>query len=213
MQISSLEEFEKVLRGEEPVEIDGKAYLVTLEAIAPAGLLSSIAKLVPQELLQEPEGKVADLPEEVVADEQQEPIEENNILGKAAKVRISSIPGSQELNGIVDTGATICSLHTDQYKINSGRNKVTFLCKALSPHFVTMDMQQPIQVRNADGMESRPVIKLNLDINGQQLNDVLVNLNDRSILSQPFLVGLNALEQGKFHVDPSLDSDQQAEPV
>lgn len=205
MQITSLEEFEKVLRGEEPVEIDGKRYLVALETVAPFAQLKSLAKL----MLQEPEEEQADLSEDSTTDEQQEPIEENNVLGKATKVRVLSIPGSQELDGIVDTGATICSLHTDQYSVNSGRNKVTFLCKALSPHHVTMDMEQPIQVRNADGMESRPTIKLNLDIGGHPLRDVLVNLNDRSILGQPFLIGLNALEQGKFHVDPSMDSDQQ----
>jgi hypothetical protein len=59
-------------------------------------------------------------------------------------------------------------------------------------------------VKSPDGgTHYRPVIELNIKVNGKLLNNVLFNLNDRGNMDQPILLGQNALQAGKFFVDPS----------
>lgn len=139
-------------------------------------------------------------------------INENNSLGKTARVSIANLPGSSEMDAVVDTGATTCSLHADSYTVND--NQIRFLCKAISPNMITMDLAGQVPIRTPDGgTENRPAIKMDLIIDGQRVPDVLINLNDRGHMGTPFLVGMNALQSGDFVVDPGKENEVAAENV
>ena len=66
--------------------------------------------------------------------------------------------------------------------------------------------EQP--VKTSDGKtNNRPVIKMTMKIKNKLLKDILVNLNDRSKMDDPMLIGQNALEAGNFLVDPTILKD------
>ena len=134
---------------------------------------------------------------------------EDNDIGSSVEVRITSLPGSRPIKGKIGTGADISSLHADAFKVNRDAGTVTFKCPALSQNELSMALVDQQAVKSADGgVEYRPVVELNIKINGKLLNDVKFNLNDRSEMEYPVLVGKNALLQGKFKIDPNLDESE-----
>lgn len=136
----------------------------------------------------------------------------DNIIGSVVEVKVTSLPGSGPIKGKVDTGATICSLHADNYKINREANTITFVSPELSRNELTVPLVDQQSVKSADGgSEYRPVIELNIKVNGKIVNNVKFNLNDRSHMEFPMLVGKNALGDGKFLIDPRMDEDIQVD--
>lgn len=129
-------------------------------------------------------------------------IRPDQLIGDIATVKFTSFSSPRELKGKVDTGATISSLHADNYKING--NTVTFTCQPLGPNSVTVPLKTQHAVKSPDGgTHYRPVVELNVKVNGKLLNNVLFNLNDRGNMDQPVLLGVNILQAGKFFVDPT----------
>lgn len=134
----------------------------------------------------------------------------DNIIGSIVEVKVTNLPGSAPIKGKVDTGATICSLHADNYKINREANTITFKSPVLSQNELTVPLVDQQSVKSADGgSEYRPVIELNIKVNGKIINNVKFNLNDRSHMEYPMLVGKNALGDGKFLIDPRMDESKE----
>lgn len=125
-----------------------------------------------------------------------------NIIGDVAHVRFTSLPGTPALKAKVDTGADICSLHVDHW-VQDGE-KVHFTCKKLSPNRISIPMRDHQAVKSASGTQYRPVVELSIKINDKLMNNVMFNLADRSGMDYPVLLGKNALEKGRFLIDPSL---------
>jgi len=135
---------------------------------------------------------------------------DQNVIGDVVDVRFTSMPQSVTLKGKVDTGALMSSLHADKFDINEKTNTVSFLSKVLSPNIISLPLQDKQAVKSADGgTEYRPVIALNLEINGKLLQDVLINLNDRNNMDHKLLIGQNILEKGKFLIDPSIQEGEE----
>lgn len=127
-----------------------------------------------------------------------------NEIGSTVEVRFTNIPGSVPMKGKVDTGADISSLHATEHSIENGQ--VTFLCPELSPNRITIPLITQQTVKSSDGgHEYRPVIKVNVKVNGKLMNDVEFNLNDRGNMKFPVLIGKNILVKGGFKIDPRLD--------
>lgn len=114
--------------------------------------------------------------------------------------------------GKVDTGATTSSLDARGIRVNGSR--VTFTSPSLSSNAITLDLvgTQDVQSADSDG-STRPVVALDVKINDVQLHDVHFNLNDRSSMDSPILVGQNALQQGHFLVDPTMHESMTIEIV
>ena len=132
-----------------------------------------------------------------------------NVLGDTAEVTFVSLRG-HTLKGKVDTGADVCSLHADHITVDSGRKVVHFSSKLLTgnTNVITLPLhdQQAVKSANA-GVKYRPIVSLTVKINGKLLESVLFNLSDRSGLAYPVLIGQNALELGKFIINPTLETE------
>lgn len=141
----------------------------------------------------------------------------NNLIGNEADITFVDI--GKTIKGKVDTGATTSSIHATNIKIN--QHQVSFVCDVISPNVITMDIAGSQEVHTADaGGEQRPTVKFNIKINDVQLPNVLFNLNDRSNMDDPVLIGQNILQAGNFIVDvnkqtesslPLLDDDKLIE--
>ena len=135
---------------------------------------------------------------------------DQNVIGDVVEVRFTTMPQSVSVKGKVDTGALMSSLHADKFDINEKAGNVSFLSKALSPNIMTLPLQDKQAVKSADGgTEYRPVIALNIEVNGKRMPDVLFNLNDRNSMDHQLLVGQNILEKGKFLIDPTIQEGEE----
>lgn len=132
---------------------------------------------------------------------------DDNLIGDRVNIRFTSLPGTNVLKGKVDTGAELCSLHVEKWSIKGG--KVQFLSSVLSPNVITMNLYDHQAVKSVSGVQYRPVVEMNIRINDRLLNGVVFNLTDRSSMEYPVLVGQNALEKGKFLIDPRMREDEE----
>jgi hypothetical protein len=124
-----------------------------------------------------------------------------NVIGNTVEVRFTSL-NNKAVEGKVDTGATTSSLHATNVKVDQGSNRVSFVSEMLSPNTITMEMEGSQTVHSADhGGDNRPMIKLDIDVNGVNLPGVSFNLNDRSNMDSHILVGQNILKAGNFVID------------
>ena len=131
--------------------------------------------------------------------------EMGSTLGMTAMVRFATF-GNREIQGKVDTGATTSSLHASNIQVNKERNTVTFHCSELSNNLITLELAGAQEVHSADaGGQTRPVVTLDVEIDGTPVKGASFNLNDRSQMDIPVLIGQNILKAGNFTIDPKKD--------
>jgi len=140
----------------------------------------------------------------MVEDESKISIDKNKVIGSSVEVIISNLTGSSIINAKVDTGADISSIHADEWSVNNGQ--VTFVNQEISQNKITIPVIEKQAIKSSNGdIEYRPVVSLNIKVNGILLSDVMFNLNDRGSMTYSMLVGKNILERGGFMIDPKLD--------
>lgn len=110
----------------------------------------------------------------------------------------------------VDTGATTSSIHATDIVVQRSQNSVTFTSEVLSQGRVTLDLAGVQEVHSADaGGVVRPVVELDVSVDGVDLHGVKFNLNDRSNMDCHVLIGQNILQAGRFLVDTTKDVTDQ----
>lgn len=129
-------------------------------------------------------------------------IRPDQLVGDTVRVVFTNLTAPREIQGKIDTGATVSSLHADRYQIKG--SNIEFECKPLTDHLITVPLKTQHAVKSPDGgTVYRPVIELDVKVNGKLIKGAMFNLNDRSHMDQPVLIGQNVLQAGKFYVDPS----------
>ncbi len=122
--------------------------------------------------------------------------EEKITLGRVEEIIL--LPWDIRLPARIDTGATVTSLDARHLKIDG--NEVEF---RLSEEHGGAHLRLPIvgwrHVRSSKGRESRPVVEVDLCIATKRLR-VKANLNDRSKVKYPMIIGRNVLKD-HFIVD------------
>ena len=113
----------------------------------------------------------------------------------------------KSIQGKVDTGANMSSMHVDGWELLGRKDRVQFSSHLLSDHQIIMDVIDQIVVKTSEGSEYRPVVQFQITIDGVSLKDAQFNLNDRSGMQHPILVGQNILERGNFLIDPTRTKD------
>ena len=116
---------------------------------------------------------------------------ENKItLSRAEEVIL--LPWDIKLLARIDTGATVTSLDARGLKIDG--DEVEF---RLPEDYGGALLRLPIvawrHVRSSKGRESRPVVEVDLCVASKRLR-VRANLNDRSMVKYPIILGRNALK-------------------
>lgn len=138
---------------------------------------------------------------------------DKHVLGNDAIVKFVSFNRTAE--GKVDTGATTSSIHATDITTSKDRGQVSFNSPVLSNNLITVDVDSHQEVHSADGGgQERPVVKLELEIEGIPLGLVEFNLNDRSGMDSPILLGQNVLSAGNFVIDIQKEREPDTnEPV
>lgn len=126
--------------------------------------------------------------------------ENQNIIPDIVDVNFLSF--NKSIQGKVDTGADMTSLHCEQWnRISPG--VIAASIPELSPNVIKLDVSREITVKTSEGKDKiRPVVTFKIDIAGKQM-DAEMNLNNRETMTSKLLIGQIVLEKGKFLVDPS----------
>lgn len=121
------------------------------------------------------------------------------VIGQTARVGIEEV--SMEFIARVDTGAASTSLHAESVQVEDGM--VDFI--AVSRDGLRVPMSMPVvktgTVRNSGGRKERVYVEMTLNHEGRS-KQVWVNLNDRSGLTYPLLLGRDWLKD-EYMVDVS----------
>lgn len=129
---------------------------------------------------------------------------ERGVLGNNVEVKFTTL--NRMVPGKVDTGATTSSLHAKNIQVNKANNTVSFLCPELSNGIINMDLDGAQEVVSADaGGNTRPIVKMDVEINSIPIKSASFNLNDRSEMDCPILIGQNILKVGNFVIDVNKD--------
>jgi len=130
---------------------------------------------------------------------------ESRIIADKIEVHFLNLPVASSLIAKVDTGAEMCSLNAKDVQVNRENKTVSFVAPQLSNNRLTMNLVDQQAVKTSGGDTTyRAVISVTLKIKGKVLKDIQVNLNDRSDMADPMLVGQNALQPGNFLIDPNI---------
>ena len=131
-----------------------------------------------------------------------------NMIGGTVKLQFPSL-SDRIIAAKVDTGATNSSLHATNINPNSDNTSVSFVCPCLSDNSITMELDGTQEVVSADaGGQTRPMVKMHITVNGVDLPNISFNLNDRSEMDSPILIGQNILKAGDFVIDVNMGEDE-----
>ncbi len=125
--------------------------------------------------------------------------ESKQVIGQTERVEIAE--AALELLGRVDTGAATTSVHAESIQIDGAMVSFALLDQDDRRVFLRQPIAKIGNVRNAERNEERVYVELTLHHAGFTKR-VLVNLNDRSSLTYPLLLGRNWLKDD-FVVDVS----------
>lgn len=100
---------------------------------------------------------------------------------------------TEQFEAKIDTGAEQTSLHADAIQVTSD----TVIFK-INDRVYRADLEAEQAISSADGGEkSRPVIRAMIEVEGETV-DTLINLNDRSGMPQPMLIGQDVIRSAGF---------------
>jgi hypothetical protein len=130
-------------------------------------------------------------------------VDKEKILGVTTELQISNIPGCPPIKAKVDTGADISSIHAEDWSTQNGQ--VSFMSADISPNRITLPVIEKQAIKSSNGdIEYRPVVELDVKVNGVPMSGVMFNLNDRGTMEYSILIGKNILERGGFLIDPKI---------
>lgn len=150
--------------------------------------------------------------EDVITADSAKQTGEKHTLGNEAEVNF--IAFNKTIHGKVDTGATTSSLHAERISVSRDGSKVSFISPSLSNNVITLEIDSQQEVHSADGGgNQRPVVQMEIVIDGVHLGPMQFNLNDRGDMDNELLIGQNILRAGNFVVDVQQDGgDPEGSP-
>lgn len=139
-------------------------------------------------------------------------VEGDKIVGAISKVTIKHFNNEEPIEARVDTGASISSIHGDDIEIDDTTIKFTFGKTRYKFHLARTSK---IKQSSIDDADERPVIRVDMVIDGITLRNVELSVTDREHMEYNILLGRKTLASGGFLVNPAagiLDTSEHDEP-
>ena len=123
-----------------------------------------------------------------------------DVIGTITDVTIKFMNDEKPIEARVDTGATHSSLNASDIELNDNTVKFRF-----GEYLYKFPLYRVSKVKTSDNdaAEERPVIKVDMVINGIQVKNVELTLNDREHMTFNVLLGRSTLSSAGFLIDPS----------
>jgi ribosomal protein S6--L-glutamate ligase len=137
--------------------------------------------------------------------------EENKVIGTTVKVIINHFDSEIEQDARVDTGAKLCSINGSDIEVNEESRYVKFRYDDAVYKFHLFRMIKIKQVADGSNPIRRPVIQLDIIINGIVVRNAECTINDRDHMKYSILLGRQVLAAAGVLVDPSVDSTSSEE--
>ena len=136
--------------------------------------------------------------------------DENKVLRAVSSVLIKFMNDQKPIDARIDTGATHSSLHADDIEVIGDLVKFRF-----GDYQYKFPLTRQSKIKTSNNIKGewqrRPVITVDLIINGHEVNNVELTLTDRSHMKYQVLIGRSTLIAGKFLVDPSEEEQRGVE--
>jgi len=147
-------------------------------------------------------------------------VEGDKIVGSLTKVIIKHFNNEEPIEARVDTGASISSIHGDNIEVDDTTIKFTFGKTRYKFHLARTSK---IKQSSIDDPDERPVIRVDMVIDGITLRNVELSVTDREHMEYNILLGRKTLASGGFLVNPAAgvldnvsqedEQEHQEEPV
>jgi len=124
--------------------------------------------------------------------------EEQTAVGLNEQIVIKRINDDKPFEAKVDTGADRCSLHGESIEV--GENFVRFKIEETT---YKVPLERHVNVIQSNGSERRPIVKFNVEFNGNSYDGIEFNISDRSDMSYQVIIGKNLLEAAEVLVNPA----------
>lgn len=138
-------------------------------------------------------------------------IEGDKVVGSLTKVIIKHFNNEEPIEARVDTGANLSSIHGTDIKTTDSTIQFTFGKTRYKFHLVR---DAKIKQSSISDAEERPVIRVDMVIDGITLRNVELSVTDREHMEYNILLGRKTLSAGGFLVNPAagiLDTGEEKE--
>lgn len=138
-------------------------------------------------------------------------IEGDKVVGSLTKVIIKHFNNEEPIEARVDTGANLSSIHGTDIKTTDSTIQFTFGKTRYKFHLVR---DAKIKQSSISDAEERPVIRVDMVIDGITLRNVELSVTDREHMEYNILLGRKTLSAGGFLVNPAagiLDTEKEEE--
>lgn len=193
----------------------------TIELITKDGQEISIKLVHPDELVhpeekEEPlevdiEHEDAQQLDDIVDQLDQNEPKEDHIIGTTVDVIINHFDSETTQEARVDTGAKLCSINGSDIEVNEDIGYVKFKFEDTTYKFHLFRMIKIKQVADSANPIRRPVIQLDMIINGVVVRNAECTINDRDHMKYSILLGRQVLADAGVLVDPSLEPTKAQE--
>lgn len=127
-------------------------------------------------------------------------IEGDKIVGSLTKVTIKHFNNEEPIEARVDTGANVSSIHGTDIEVTDSSVKFTFGKSRYKFHLVRSASIKQSSISDED---ERPVIRVDMVIDGITLRNVELSVTDREHMEYNILLGRKTLSAGGFLVNPA----------
>lgn len=132
------------------------------------------------------------------------------VVGSVDKIIIKYFNDEKAVDARIDTGAEYSSLNGSDIQMDDDTISFTF-----GEYRYRFSLLKSVKIVAANGKEKRPIIRLDIVIDGNILHNVEFTVNDRGDLNYDVLLGRRCLAQANVLVNPAFPhlSAQSLDPV
>jgi ribosomal protein S6--L-glutamate ligase len=128
-----------------------------------------------------------------------------HIIGTVTSVVIKHFNDDVGIEARVDTGANVSSIAGEDIKVDKESNTVKFKFNNVVYKFHLLRLAK-IKQADSEKTNERPVIRVDMVINGLTLHNIELNVNTREHMKYSILIGRNTLAQAGVLINPAANN-------